>query len=187
MNFSSVSVRWDSAFGEFDFHRVNVTNTSVTNTLTIPKEERVAMVTGLLDGCSYNVSVERVRGVTAGSPAFLTVTTGRRYNKGCTGQHYYLLLLLPALITSSLNYWNFPHLSDSFPLCLVLHECQPLYEECASWMCLHVHLRYFGRRQWGVWTITRWTCNQTREKSQCTLHVMDTFRYTHIHNETHTA
>ncbi|XP_022610349.1 phosphatidylinositol phosphatase PTPRQ [Seriola dumerili] len=75
VNASSVSVSWDTAFGEFDFYRVTVANTSVTNTLTIPKEERVAIVTGLVDGCSYNVSAERVRGVTAGSAAFLTVTT----------------------------------------------------------------------------------------------------------------
>ncbi|XP_034542203.1 phosphatidylinositol phosphatase PTPRQ [Notolabrus celidotus] len=75
INSSSVSLSWDGAFGEFDFHRVTVTNTSLTYTLAIPKEERVAVVTGLVDGCSYNVSAERVRGVTAGSTAFLTVTT----------------------------------------------------------------------------------------------------------------
>ncbi|XP_049930076.1 phosphatidylinositol phosphatase PTPRQ isoform X4 [Epinephelus moara] len=75
INSSSVSVSWDSAFGEFDFHRVTVANASVTNTLTVPKEERVAVVTGLVDGCSYNVSTERVRGMTAGSAASLTVTT----------------------------------------------------------------------------------------------------------------
>ncbi|XP_032379548.1 phosphatidylinositol phosphatase PTPRQ isoform X1 [Etheostoma spectabile] len=75
MNSSSVSVSWDSAFGEFDFHKVTVANTSITNTLTVAKEERVAVVTGLVDGCSYNMSAERVRGVTAGSAAFLTVTT----------------------------------------------------------------------------------------------------------------
>lgn len=79
MNSSSVTVSWDSAFGDFDFHRVTVTNNSVTNTHTIPKEEQAAVVTGLVDGCSYNVSAERVRGVTAGSAAFLAVTTGRRY------------------------------------------------------------------------------------------------------------
>ncbi|XP_010783145.1 phosphatidylinositol phosphatase PTPRQ isoform X2 [Notothenia coriiceps] len=75
MNSSSVSVSWDSAVGEFDFHRVTVVNTSVTNTLTVPREKRVAVLTGLADGCSYNVSAERVRGVKAGSAAFLTVTT----------------------------------------------------------------------------------------------------------------
>ncbi|XP_014192528.1 phosphatidylinositol phosphatase PTPRQ [Haplochromis burtoni] len=72
---SSASVSWDSAHGEFDFHRVTVTNTLVTSTLTIPKEKQVAVVTGLLGGCSYNVTVERVKGVTAGRSAFLTVTT----------------------------------------------------------------------------------------------------------------
>ncbi|XP_041652025.1 phosphatidylinositol phosphatase PTPRQ [Cheilinus undulatus] len=75
INSSSVSVSWDGAPGEFDFHRVMVANTSITNSLTVPKEERVAMVTGLLDGCNYNVSAERVRGETAGSAASLTVTT----------------------------------------------------------------------------------------------------------------
>ncbi|KAM8891585.1 phosphatidylinositol phosphatase PTPRQ isoform 2-T2 [Spinachia spinachia] len=73
MNYSSVSVSWDSAFGEFEFHRVTVTNTSGTTTHTVPKEERVAVVTGLVDGCSYNVSAERVRGVSAGVAASLTV------------------------------------------------------------------------------------------------------------------
>nr|XP_004553306.2 phosphatidylinositol phosphatase PTPRQ isoform X5 [Maylandia zebra] len=72
---SSASVSWDSTHGEFDFHRVTVTNTLVTSTLTIPKEKQVAVVTGLLGGCSYNVTVERVKGVTAGRSAFLTVTT----------------------------------------------------------------------------------------------------------------
>ncbi|KAM4572267.1 phosphatidylinositol phosphatase PTPRQ-like isoform 3-T3 [Odontesthes bonariensis] len=75
MNSSSVAVSWDRAPGEFDFHRVTVTNASVTKTLITPKEERAAVVTGLLDGCSYNVSTERVRGLTAGKAAFLTVTT----------------------------------------------------------------------------------------------------------------
>ncbi|XP_060933059.1 phosphatidylinositol phosphatase PTPRQ [Limanda limanda] len=75
VNSSSVSVSWDSAIGQFDFHRVTVAGTSDTRTLTLPKEQQVAVVTGLLDGCSYNVSAERVRGVTAGSPAHLTVTT----------------------------------------------------------------------------------------------------------------
>lgn len=74
---SSASVSWDSTHGEFDFHRVTVTNTLVTSTLTIPKEKQVAVVTGLLGGCSYNVTVERVKGVTAGRSAFLTVTTGK--------------------------------------------------------------------------------------------------------------
>lgn len=77
MNSSSVSLSWDSASGELDFHRVTVANSSVTNTLIVPKEDRVALVTGLVDGCTYNVSAVRVRGVTAGTAASLTVTTGR--------------------------------------------------------------------------------------------------------------
>lgn len=77
VNSSSVTVSWSSAPGEFDHHRVIVTNATVTKTLIIPKKERVAVVTGLQDGCSYNVSAERVRGVTAGGAAFLTVNTGR--------------------------------------------------------------------------------------------------------------
>ncbi|XP_056272982.1 phosphatidylinositol phosphatase PTPRQ [Pseudoliparis swirei] len=82
VNSSSVSVSWDSAFGEFDFHRVSVANTSGTNTHTVPKEERVAVVTGLVDGCSYNVSAERVRGVTVGRAASLTVTTVPAHVRG---------------------------------------------------------------------------------------------------------
>lgn len=98
LNSSSVSVNWDSAIGEFDFHRVTVANTSITNTLIIPKEERVAVVTGLVDGCSYNVSAERVRGETAGSAAVLTVTTGRQHFKGCTGQNIMIPRLLIKII-----------------------------------------------------------------------------------------
>ncbi|KAM7396652.1 hypothetical protein PAMP_019678 [Pampus punctatissimus] len=73
---------WDSAFGEFDFHRVTVANTSFTNTLTIPKEEQVAMVTGLVDGCSYNVSAERadVISVSPGTQYTVTVTAASSSN-----------------------------------------------------------------------------------------------------------
>ncbi|XP_008410634.1 phosphatidylinositol phosphatase PTPRQ isoform X3 [Poecilia reticulata] len=71
----SISVHWDRAPGEFDFHRVTVAGASITQTLIIPKGEQVAVVTGLLDGCSYTVSAKRVRRETAGSAAFLTVTT----------------------------------------------------------------------------------------------------------------
>ncbi|MEQ2257454.1 hypothetical protein ILYODFUR_035002, partial [Ilyodon furcidens] len=79
---SSFSVSWNGALGGYDFHRVTVANTSVTKTLTIPKEELVAVVTDLLDGCSYNVSVERVRGVRAGSASFLTITTEPKHVRG---------------------------------------------------------------------------------------------------------
>ncbi|XP_036006075.1 phosphatidylinositol phosphatase PTPRQ [Fundulus heteroclitus] len=82
VDWSSFSVSWSGAPGEFDFHRVTVASASLTRTLAIPKEERVAVVTGLLDGCSYNVSAERVRGVTAGRAAFLTVTTEAKPVRG---------------------------------------------------------------------------------------------------------
>ncbi|XP_041854149.1 phosphatidylinositol phosphatase PTPRQ [Melanotaenia boesemani] len=81
-NSSSVTVSWVNSPGEFDFHRVTVANASVTKTLTIPKEEQVAVVTGLLDGCSYNLTAERVRGVAAGNAAFLTVTTVPTHVRG---------------------------------------------------------------------------------------------------------
>lgn len=90
---SSFSVSWDSAYGEFDFHRVTVTNTSVSNTLVIPKKERVAVVTGLVEGCTYNVSVERVRGGTAGSAASLRVSTGSWCSKDTR-------LLFPSLVAT---------------------------------------------------------------------------------------
>ncbi|KAF6738160.1 Phosphatidylinositol phosphatase PTPRQ [Oryzias melastigma] len=75
VNSSSVFVSWSSAPGEFDFHRVTVSNSSFRKTLIVPKEEQVASVSGLLDGCSYNVSAERAKGLMAGNAAFLTVTT----------------------------------------------------------------------------------------------------------------
>lgn len=121
MNSSSVSVRWDSAHGEFDFHRVTVANASVTNTLTVPKEEQVAVVTGLVDGCSYNVSAERVRGVTAGSAASLSVTTGRAP------------VNTPVIITCPDRILNqIFSTSDCFSSFPVLHECQPVCVACVS-------------------------------------------------------
>ncbi|XP_075894107.1 phosphatidylinositol phosphatase PTPRQ isoform X3 [Nelusetta ayraudi] len=75
VNTTSMTVSWDGASGEFDFHRLTLANASVERTLAVAKEERVAVFTGLLDGCTYNVSAERVRGLTAGSAAFLTATT----------------------------------------------------------------------------------------------------------------
>lgn len=83
MNSSSVSVSWDRVFGEFDFHRIIVANTSVTSVIIIPKDEQAAVITGLVAGCSYNVSAERVRRLSAGSAAFLTVTTGRQQVNVC--------------------------------------------------------------------------------------------------------
>uniref|UniRef100_A0AAV2KQG5 Fibronectin type-III domain-containing protein n=1 Tax=Knipowitschia caucasica TaxID=637954 RepID=A0AAV2KQG5_KNICA len=48
INASSVTIIWDNASGNFDFYRVTVVNASVTSTFRIPKEERVAMVAGLM-------------------------------------------------------------------------------------------------------------------------------------------
>lgn len=116
MNSSSVSVRWDRARGEFDFHRVTVANASVTHTFTVPREEQGAVVTGLVEGCSYNVSAERVRGVTAGSAASLTVTTGRRYYKGTSQRPgiitclHHFLIKFPRPLTVFFSLSLFPSL-----------------------------------------------------------------------------
>ncbi|XP_072290555.1 phosphatidylinositol phosphatase PTPRQ [Eucyclogobius newberryi] len=74
INTSSVSISWNDAVGDFDFHRITVANASVTSTFSIQKEKRVAMVAGLQDGCTYNLSVERVKGEHVGSAASLRVS-----------------------------------------------------------------------------------------------------------------
>lgn len=51
VNATSVSVSWDMASGDFDFRRVTVSDICVPiGTLSVPKEERVAVVTGLAGG-----------------------------------------------------------------------------------------------------------------------------------------
>ncbi|XP_031657888.1 phosphatidylinositol phosphatase PTPRQ isoform X1 [Oncorhynchus kisutch] len=75
VNSSCAVVRWDAAFGQFDFHRVTVGNGSQAHTIEVSKERQVATVTGLRDGCMYNMSVERIRRGEAGTAASLTVTT----------------------------------------------------------------------------------------------------------------
>ncbi|XP_071272815.1 phosphatidylinositol phosphatase PTPRQ [Salvelinus alpinus] len=75
VNSSCAVVRWDAAIGQFDFHRVTVGNGSQTHTIEVSKERQVATVTGLRDGCMYNMSVERIRRGEAGTAASLTVTT----------------------------------------------------------------------------------------------------------------
>ncbi|KAM6960599.1 phosphatidylinositol phosphatase PTPRQ [Aplochiton taeniatus] len=74
LNSSSAAVSWEPAAGPFDHHAVTVTGGSDARSLRVPKEEREATVTGLADGCGYNVSVARVRGGLAGSAASLRVT-----------------------------------------------------------------------------------------------------------------
>lgn len=90
INTTSVTVSWDGASGEFDFHRLTLANAWLTNTLIVPKEEQVATFTGLVDGCTYNVSAERVRGVAAGIATPLTVTTGRPYIISAASCYYRL-------------------------------------------------------------------------------------------------
>lgn len=85
-----MTVSWDGASGEFDFHRLTLTRASAKRTLEVAKEQRAAVFAGLLDGCAYNVSAERVRGLTAGSATSLTATTGRASH----GQ-YSAFILLP--------------------------------------------------------------------------------------------
>ncbi|XP_036811524.1 phosphatidylinositol phosphatase PTPRQ isoform X4 [Oncorhynchus mykiss] len=75
VNSSCAVVRWDAAIGQFDFHRVTVGNGSQAHTIEVSKERQVATVTGLRDGCMYNMSVERIRRGEAGTAASLTVTT----------------------------------------------------------------------------------------------------------------
>lgn len=171
MNSSSVTVSWDSAYGEFDFHRVTVANTSATNTLTIPREKRVAVVTGLVDGCSYNVSAERVRGMTVGSAASLSVTTGRRYNN--------TPLLSPALFASSLKFlylWLF------FSLL------------CPSWVparvrgvrVLNVSARAFSLRwEQSVGCVDHYPVNLQPNQGKVTVHLAhDGYIQVHTHGHT---
>ncbi|XP_052321812.1 phosphatidylinositol phosphatase PTPRQ isoform X2 [Oncorhynchus keta] len=75
VNSSCAVVRWDAAIGQFDFHRITVGNGSQAHTIEVSKERQVATVTGLRDGCMYNMSVERIRRGEAGTAASLTVTT----------------------------------------------------------------------------------------------------------------
>ncbi|KAK6320139.1 hypothetical protein J4Q44_G00092460 [Coregonus suidteri] len=75
VNSSCAMVRWDTVIGQFDFHREAVGNGLHSHMLVVSRETLVAMVTGLRHGCSYNMSVERIRRGEAGTAASLTVTT----------------------------------------------------------------------------------------------------------------
>ena len=75
VNSSCAVLSWDTAIGHFDFHRVTSAEGADTRALSVSKEETVATLTALRAGCSYNVSVERVRRGVAGAAATLTVTT----------------------------------------------------------------------------------------------------------------
>ncbi|KAJ8245394.1 hypothetical protein GJAV_G00270280 [Gymnothorax javanicus] len=75
VNTSSVGLAWDAAAGLFDHYRLTVANASATQEVFLPPEALSYTVSGLQDGCSYNLTMERVRGTVTGRAALLTVTT----------------------------------------------------------------------------------------------------------------
>ncbi|XP_042563353.1 phosphatidylinositol phosphatase PTPRQ [Clupea harengus] len=91
VNSTSVRLSWQPAVGPFDFHRVTLSRTPPhTNPNPPPPhssshwaswELRVGpggqevTVGGLKEGCSYNATVERVRGNLTGTPTRLTIHT----------------------------------------------------------------------------------------------------------------
>ncbi|XP_047678606.1 phosphatidylinositol phosphatase PTPRQ isoform X2 [Tachysurus fulvidraco] len=75
-NSSSVTLAWDVAVGHFDFHRVTVSNDSHRWMDGVGADAQKYTASGLRDGCSYNISVERVRNRRqSGTAATLTVHT----------------------------------------------------------------------------------------------------------------
>ncbi|XP_053355831.1 phosphatidylinositol phosphatase PTPRQ [Clarias gariepinus] len=75
VNSSSVTLAWDIGVGHFDFHRVTVSNDSHRWMYSTSTDTQEQTVSGLQDGCSYNVTVERVRKTQSGEAATLTVHT----------------------------------------------------------------------------------------------------------------
>ncbi|KAJ8402413.1 hypothetical protein AAFF_G00369020 [Aldrovandia affinis] len=76
VNSSSAGVVWEPAAGPFDHYRLTVANASVERELNVSRENLAYAVSGLQDGCTYNVTVDRVRSGVRGVAASLTVTTG---------------------------------------------------------------------------------------------------------------
>ncbi|KAF5893565.1 phosphatidylinositol phosphatase PTPRQ isoform X3, partial [Clarias magur] len=74
-NSSSITLAWDVAVGHFDFHRVTVSDNSHRWMYNVSTDTQERTVSGLRDGCSYNVTVERVRKLQSGKQATLTVHT----------------------------------------------------------------------------------------------------------------
>ncbi|XP_048863793.1 LOW QUALITY PROTEIN: phosphatidylinositol phosphatase PTPRQ-like [Brienomyrus brachyistius] len=72
---SSASIAWESAAGQFDHYELSVSNASMSRTVHISKELLAFTVSGLLDGCSYNMTVDRVGNGVHGTPASLKVLT----------------------------------------------------------------------------------------------------------------
>lgn len=75
-NTSSITLAWDVAVGHFDLHRVTVSSESQRWVYSVSADAREFTAGGLRDGCSYNVTVERVRNTQTGTAATLTVHTG---------------------------------------------------------------------------------------------------------------
>ncbi|KAL7870971.1 hypothetical protein SRHO_G00084680 [Serrasalmus rhombeus] len=75
INSSSATLVWDTAAGQFDFHKVMVSNTSHNWTFNVSTHTQEYMLSGLRDGCSYNATVERVRNTIRGTAATLTIHT----------------------------------------------------------------------------------------------------------------
>ncbi|XP_037395653.1 phosphatidylinositol phosphatase PTPRQ isoform X2 [Pygocentrus nattereri] len=75
INSSSATLVWDTAAGQFDFHKVMVSNTSHNWTFNVSTHTQEYMLSGLRDGCSYNATVERVRNTLRGTAATLTIHT----------------------------------------------------------------------------------------------------------------
>ncbi|XP_023666780.2 phosphatidylinositol phosphatase PTPRQ-like isoform X2 [Paramormyrops kingsleyae] len=72
---SSASIAWESAAGQFDHYELSVSNASSSRTVHISKEVLAYTVSGLLDGCSYSVTMDRVGNGVRGTPASLKVLT----------------------------------------------------------------------------------------------------------------
>ncbi|XP_036375557.1 phosphatidylinositol phosphatase PTPRQ [Megalops cyprinoides] len=75
VNSSSAEITWESAVGPFDHYRLTVVNDSVVQEVNVSKDSLAYTASGLQDGCTYNVTVERVRNGVGGTAASLTVTT----------------------------------------------------------------------------------------------------------------
>ncbi|KAI4902613.1 hypothetical protein NFI96_032935 [Prochilodus magdalenae] len=75
INSSSATLVWDPAAGQFDFHKVTVSNRSHHWTFNVSAHAQEYTLNDLRDGCSYNATVERVRNTLRGAAVTLTIHT----------------------------------------------------------------------------------------------------------------
>ncbi|XP_064175003.1 phosphatidylinositol phosphatase PTPRQ-like isoform X2 [Anguilla rostrata] len=75
VNSSSVGLAWEPALGLFDQYRLTVANGSTVQELLLPRESLSHTVSSLQDGCTYNLTMYRVRSTVTGATAVRTVTT----------------------------------------------------------------------------------------------------------------